>query len=1522
MRNVGATIINAERAGVVVPTHGAYAQNETLLFSTLAAPGSANLDLNYPQTYVMRPTGTLAYAAFRDTGGSNYLRVIDTAVGSDFGLSVVSTTFTSQTMRHGLVNEAGTMYLYTAIHDASGVKVRRATLTGTSNPVTVTLADWSGYFGDAYSDTSSLVRRVEAVCPTDGGGVVVAVGTHDFVGDLSTINFYWLPNASTVVTLNALIQMPLTETYSTMRATARHCPHISAIYDTGSGATFVFANDQVRGRAVFFSIQQGVDSMVRPVVPIDPDATALALMPLTVSKFNGVYYLTARFTRSTGPATATTATAFDCYLQSSDCENWSFGERSFYLSSADQRGTLLMRSDSPTTMLYGGNARVLSASATKLQTSNSSQRATLDNYIEGWSLDQVSNGADKATLVISNPPVAGGNGTFTGSAQLKRGTVLYLQSGQSGTNTDVGAYGIDGVQESTTIQGRTTLKITGRDIAAKRLIDTNAPVEMAFDSRKVVEEALASLSGLMVKTPEVDVSANSQDGILYTGLNDPMIAYVDADQSGDALMRATVTFTVSDNYHVGSLGFVFGAADDGTGNVLLVPKTNTWTTYGTATSPKVRKLSLNAVSPGDPNAANTGWNFSPRVNAMWVTNTAGNIRTATVNGTYRTALGFNIGAGTTYDLVARIAGRRVQLFAKAKVNTAAGWSNGAAWALQTEFLFDYQSRKSQSGKDYCGLTLSNDVFVDTTAFAQAVHDDIDTSITDAQELPGFNTYTGKTGGYESSGYQLTNVSGWSGYTAGQYIGVGDNTSTSNKGIHLITSISPSNTINITPNVTGAYANGTQFYIFKQSVADEWAYADSGNKPRTASGTVVSQDPGATRLSTAMRGKALFVDDTNTAFQVRRVRTDGIRHYLLEGNSVNTLGWDDTNPIPVGSFHTSSSDPAQWRMILHHGYLFTGTAATYGLPTTGYMRADNEKLRYQVSTLTKRDGSTTYQWTEIPHWYFTAKTGSAPVSNIYVWWNGTGEVGEDFAQFNAGSLVEILGRNGSDTSKRYYVDSVVDVPSPSAGSTSYIVLSPSYENDLRGADNGYTSGDIVCVSGRGQFNTAKTTHDSTTPIQYCPVDGSGNTPTIKVSRFDCYSGIYQSVEDALKRTAAIAGQRSVTFRNRHTTPTTNATTTLGTSDYTIPITESLSNFCLDARVWIPGNSTNATGTAGITGANALKINFRSYYRLQIQQYATSADINAGQQGQLRIGLQTTSTDISAGTDSLRWLEVVTLPLSDYSLSGSYSGSAPNFTLSNDATRLVDLRVVVQNNRVTVEINAQHVWTFNLDTYVLDTGATLRRDTAGTITVAYTASPPSYTATFRVQELGEELKRAVLRVGASVSSSIDDIAKSRRVRHRATAAGGIEFSRYEVRDDAGTMTENLWQDNWATEDTTQLGHYQVSGDSDEATGEYINETFILAEGYRFGASSASNIITPDQAILEAKLLTNEARESANVRQISGVGMLEIQPEDKVTLAYNGGVTDAVSYPSTVHTVTSVSLTADNTEVKGTYTLRDFV
>jgi hypothetical protein len=154
MRTVDAAITAGEISPAPAYRHKATIYNPLLSFAAPSANADGSLDIAAPQAYRMHATGNYAFVAYRHTSGTHYLRVINVTTAADAALPTtnavtIANSGTMAAMRSGFSIESGTHYAYTAIPSGSAIQVRRASLSGTSNPLSVSFSNYQ--HSDVYS---------------------------------------------------------------------------------------------------------------------------------------------------------------------------------------------------------------------------------------------------------------------------------------------------------------------------------------------------------------------------------------------------------------------------------------------------------------------------------------------------------------------------------------------------------------------------------------------------------------------------------------------------------------------------------------------------------------------------------------------------------------------------------------------------------------------------------------------------------------------------------------------------------------------------------------------------------------------------------------------------------------------------------------------------------------------------------------------------------------------------------------------------------------------------------------------------------------------------------------------------------------------------------------------------------------------------------------------------------------------------------------------------------------------------
>ncbi len=680
------------------------------------------------------------------------------------------------------------------------------------------------------------------------------------------------------------------------------------------------------------------------------------------------------------------------------------------------------------------------------------------------------------------------------------------------------------------------------------------------------------------------------------------------------------------------------------------------------------------------------------------------------------------------------------------------------------------------------------------------------------------------------------------------------------------------------------------------------------------------DPKAKKRNNLIYGRGIFITEDNSAVSERYIRSDGIMHEVLSCGYSGTV-WDlNTNPLEHGGDNdqhfNSTSNSKEWRLMLYHGKFFDGDPATYNLPSVPfYMIVDDELIRawkeeYMTSSYNETSAALA-KGLYVPVFYRPLAEVARNSATLTGWASGPNTPGDDFAgsagaikekmvaagSSIAGLLVEINTRNIDDQVEvlQYYaVDASYDT-------IDHIALDKAYKGRLT------TLEAVAVVSGRGQFGTIKEKHDPDSIVCYAPIDAYGTFPSIIVPKFNYYNGQFMSTEDAIKKTCTLAGQRDVSFRTLFTSGADwSGTITNGVT--TLPLINTLKNFDMKANLYIPGNSLASSPNY------KLNITFRNNYRLIVQQWNDNATITDGHHCNILVGLVADDAAVTAcAVGSLsrkygneKWLRGIVIPVKKPALSGTISGSSGSWSYSNDQTGRFNLRVVVNENNVYVELEGQQLYTFNLDDYET------KYDSAGPITIFYDQGTLSATATIHIGELGDPFTGYAIKQNNTARSSIDEIIKDRGIYSRSTQNGGIQFSQFMTRDDDGNLTANLIKDSWSTADNILIGHVLMAGG---VNANYFDAALLQTEGYKFDSMNNSLVNNTESALREAKLAVRRAKELSLQRSVAGYAKSIIQPEDKVTLVYTG-------LSSVDYIISSVTFNASKSALKSDYTLRKFI
>lgn len=1492
MRTVPIEITTAEAGHALLPRHRvtlarAHLQSEQPTLATNEAYATA------AHAYLW--DGSQYYAAWRvSTFATKITATADGGLRTASAQTIETDGATPGTMRPGLVETSGASpvrYVYTCDTSGGAWRLRRSALAGTTNPLSLS---WStltnGTFGSGGSSSPTFVRRIEAVIPLSDLRVVIAEGEHNLTTDTTAI-YFWLYDGTSVRQLDTILNYDCTDAVQSETTQwaniATGAPFIAAALDSATNAIVIAANagPGTTGQGVWFTLHNNVESGIQPIAPVNLDGDNLSVLPCSMGAAGGRTYLVARVTRAHADGGGgSTTSGYDALLTYSS-GGWTFGDPSHMLMAGLAYGAVIFRGDQGR---YVGNGWTVKLSPGL----NLGGSGFLDvsNDVAGWTLEQIGDGADELSLTVEDM-----DGTLDASQHADGGAQIRLWTSQAGIGSAnaivanevpagwvaVGRYGLDRLPATITTKGRAIRQANARDWGRRALTDTRLSFNGQIRARGALRTTLTSLAGLERKTPERGYSLLTT-GLKYEGLNEPLIALADiADHGDDFLAKATVTLNGTDAYHLSTVGVAFGVDSAGRGNVLAVAKASSWTGH-TQPKSRLRKLALGTVDPDDPTAEGTGWTLEAGMNPLIEAAGEATAITSAVTATYPTDSDTALTAGVETDIAVRVFGRFAYVYTKPRVMTPAAIAQNAGWTLKTKVTFDATARKRWGTATRLGLVASTDVFASETAFNQAEYGDMELSLTDAGETSSFTTeISDATTNLEGIGgggtsYRILNAGSCLPYiVVGQYVKIFYSQDSSTHYVYVTAKEDGApNTFDFSTGINVGSGVDYPVDVFVQADGAEWGFASSAPAEMTVYGENVVDDPGAVLRPRVVGGRGAFISNDNTAMSLRYIASDGVRHGLVSGNTTKDLAWDATNPKPADELEGGGSSPNGWRMAMHHGRLFESSAAAYALPASGWMKVDDEVVRYADAAFARRGELTNTTWCTIPTYYLPLAAAAAGAT-VFTGWNSGGTYpGDDPNTISdaVGLLAEFSARtaDGESNSAQWYV---------TAKAAHQFTVGTAFPHATRALET------IAVLSGRGQFSTLKTRHDADAPVTYYPCNSSGTVAHVLVSRFAAWSGRHVTQQDAVTRLSAIAGSAAV-FRkmNRPVAPTATDTRVLATAGtlVTLDLVRQLSDFVLD----LPNAHLPKPATAW------LSVYFRGYYRLDLAQHAA---------GTMDVRLSTTSTTVTAYSGD-RTLEQVAVTISGTDVSAAVSNR-------------VAVRVVVQGDEVAVEVEGQPVWTFDLASLTDGTNS-YRVLTAGDIYLAATNVGTALGVNVVVQELNNEADDIYLRADDTVSRAIGQLFGDQGVTSRATQTGGVEWGAFEERDDAGAIGHSLRSDAATGDDAQVATHMIVRGQ--DASGDVFNEAGVRDTGYRVEVVESRTARTVEQAKTEARRVMREAREFAVQRDMAGFWYCALQPGDLVTLSYTLGST-GIAVAATPLVLTRISTTATRSSATARYLTR---
>ena len=1591
MKNINPAITTAELNQLQLPRHQLILEDPMVRFSTKnSGLSNASVNKELPITVEqMSVSSDHAWAVF-STSSTAYVKYLRISESADWGLSLTGATAVSThaaCQRLGLYNSSGNVYLYYPYVSTSPAyfQLKRVTLTSqTSNPVSIASAANFGpqvpftylYASGNVDKELNHLNSIKAVVPVSSGAIVLVADHNEGQKKIFCSFYYVTSQAYTKLKTGFTGDI---STSPTVNSDAMMYSQVCAYEE--DGIIYVFFNTNENERTAYFTINNGIESEVELVIPIDKEDSSQNFYCNSITKINNLYLMTGRLSFKNSDETIT---GFDTYLTSENLRDWSIGETNSFIALSESRGKIVYTNNY---LYYLGNlfwARAI-PNAEIAPSANTLFSEDISSRVAKWSLDQNLDEADSFSFSLNNQDL------YFNSGSPSTAGLVYLNSGQDNNLSTIGIYSIDTRSQGYSVNGIQLKELQARDIGIKKLNDWQSPIDMWLGGAYQFRSDMTVNDGLIIKSEDVDKvgTFTTGDGFKFTGLNVPYMMLFDAPYSESSIIKTSVYMTdFEDAYHRSLVGFMLGAHDDSDGNfnslVFILTRERGGSTPFTYT-PTLRKLNLTPIDTKEPDKIDTGLKYEQFISTLWREAADEKAITTSTSATYEHVSSFMVPKATKTDLMVRLNGREIEFYSKLRVRSAAGWAQGAEWALRTVTTVPDTENLYPQKNSYAGIVVSTDVAASKNWFAQGKYGDMVVQLSSAVEYNDWGRVfvdTGNRAGGAEPNYTIQGldtatvahlragmkirIHGVSWFTGFYEVTVVEVYSTGIR-IDLLlppiyyqtqtgSTFAPDSEIDyrtpseypggIPPAVAGTwnpvYSYQTiydyEIQIALLSSGDYFGEVSSQSRatPVNNSSSYLNVETGATKKANLLEGRGVLVTSDSTAMSIRHFDSDGVIHRLKSGatgTDGSYTGFDATSPI----INTN-----RWKFIMYHGKFFDGNPTTLGCSTNGYVIVEDEIIRYIQYTSLKRGMYPTdtpeYNIATIcPAAYAPVESASLGADHIYNWksWGGSqpgdrfNEIESKFGISPVGMLVEVLskntnGNNSGDGDSSYYVKSII---APSGSVTAGIELSKALKTRLTGPitnidnpNDAYWSvtanknqapeGDMVVVSGRAQFDTKKQTHSETTAVRYYPCNSSGESPYIQLNSTEYYHGSSVTTEDIIKKIAAMAGVRNVKARTSFddASATTPKTYTLTSTPVSLPLQEEMEDFTLEGDFYIPGNSITS---GAVSGRNELRIYFRNKYYIAIEQYVTVDDYQAGYLGTLYIRLATTDASINA-YGSERTVESIKIR-NQYSLSGTYSilSGSSSSTLTPVLTTKTKIKLSVNKKFISIEINNKKAISFCIDEYTLDGGATLAFYGAGPISLSYKSNISGNSNSVTVYGAGDPISGYALRKDSTAKSAISEILENRHIFLRSTEDGGIEFGQFWNRDYFGNLHTFIVSDDEQYSTEQIVGH--ITYKSDKIVSNWINESWVIENGYRYLSGSGSSVENSYYALREAKLMLRKQQEESLTRDINALPRLALQPEDEVD----------ISHPNLIsgrYIINSISLSADESSaLTASYSVR---
>lgn len=745
MRTASSGLKTAEQLSVLKPNYRVVAADEVMHFAFSSNIAGTSLETALPQDYIS--DGTHIWACWTKTDGSTRVKYIDPSSSSNFALTdgssvqIAAGSGVCGCLRPQITTEGGVPILYDAYLSGSNIQVRRAFLTGTSNPLTLSWSDYGAPLPLGFTLSATECIRVETVCPTYSSCIVV-IGYHSTAMQMTALMFFLVTPSTTKRLLLTVEDTMTLSSFPNWHAHNRVWANASAV-GTYDKAAFTY-NTLAAGRSEIITVNRGVCSERKGVIATDIEQTTHRFLAHKLFAIGPTNYMLGHFN---SVDTDGLNEGYEGYAVSNDLETWSVAAREHYLVYPQLRGGLVSRFllNEPNAWYAGGGQLWVAPHNVYSSGFDTARTTDISLDVLGLEIDQASNAADTLMIVLNNPIQGSGLGLYDAHPRVKRGGLLKVEMGYGSDWVNMGVYSIDELKRSASSRGMSSVTLRAREQAGKKLADVHMTTDVQISGRytKRVDLTADSLDGIEHKT-EVQAYEVGKNGLVFKGLNTPSIFFLDAP-TRDGWVFATVRFKVQNSYHIGTFSFLFDVTVDdneyASGYVAIVPKQHNWTGHIHNTV-EVRRFKLPAVDLNDADKAQTGFNLSERINCVLeAVGTGPNLITEvppTVSYLTQNVVHANNGIPADQDteLAFGYRGSVISVYQRPLNLAPNSVADSSQWQLLTEVFLDRYEFYVKPTRRYLGIMLNHDVWVDTGSLDQVEIGDMELALTNAQQVSG------------------------------------------------------------------------------------------------------------------------------------------------------------------------------------------------------------------------------------------------------------------------------------------------------------------------------------------------------------------------------------------------------------------------------------------------------------------------------------------------------------------------------------------------------------------------------------------------------------------------------------------------------------------------------------------------------------------------------------------------------------------------------------------------------------------